>query len=176
MVLTSRNSIYPQMQRLTLPLTPTTFALVAGALASNYQINIANIPNFSSFAAAYGQYVLEGVRLYVRVDNGLGADVNTGTTLGYMDELAPAVAPTLAIAQLSPHLTIPNTPMTTPKPFTFLWKVQNLLDRQWSATSASYTPAALKLFASAGTGTGNTTVTQLSVDGSVAVAFRALSV
>jgi hypothetical protein len=169
--LSAKDSIYPRMVKLDVPINPTFTSLVAGNVATAIALQITTLcQNWTSFQNLFGEYAIVGARLELRFN----AAVNPqGLVVVYIDEKTSA-APTAAIGLSAPHLDMMVQNTESPSRHLVEWKAADVIDIDWTSTSSGAdVPAYLKVFANtASTGTSATTTGQVCITGALALCFR----
>lgn len=152
------------------PLTTQILSIVAGSLAGVVPIDVSRVTNFvSRFGAVFKEYAIVGCSLELRPNN---IAVTSGMTGAYIDEQSNS-APTANGLNDVPRLDMINAPLLQVKPYRLDWRPADLLDLDFVSTSATFTPAWLKLYTdTANFGTSASTSGQWIITGALALEFR----
>jgi hypothetical protein len=172
-ILSSKNSVYPQMLKLDFTVTPQIITAAAGLVATSLSISLGTFvtPAITNSLVLFDEYCIVGAIFEIRIVN---LSNPGGFIIVVIDEKL-AAAPTFASVEDKPHLEVLNQ-ANIDKKYVVKWKAADYLDLQWTPVAINATPAYLKLLSSvAGTGVSAASTYQVTVTGALAVCFRGFS-
>ncbi len=165
--LSARRAV-PKIYTFDLPILATQLSVVAGALATTVSIVGTLVSRSATWAALFQEFRIIGARFRLKVTTPFTTP--QGYVYVYLNEKLSA-APTGAEAASSPRIEIPCLGVTADKTYAVDWVARDLLDLEFSATSAigGTTPVYLKAFAA---NTNAATAGVITMDGALRIQFR----
>lgn len=168
----ARNSIYPVIHGLSVPITQVIRTSTAGVFGSSDSMNAQVLCSdwANRWQKVFDEYCMTGFSLEIRAVPVSGG--SKGLVLVYLDERDSA-APTAAAAASSPRLDILPHASAMPILHRLDWVARDVTDLAWSSTSSATNPVYLKIYATpANTGTASDGVIDIYVTGTMNLDFR----
>jgi len=164
-------AVYPRVN-LDIPILPVAATVAVGGIAQVLNIDTSSVRNWSTrFASLFKEFAIVGARFEIRVESTAAAQ---GMVLAYIDENS-ATAPNSTSLDYA-HAEVPicaSSVDSAGSMHVVEWVARSYEDLTWDPTSAAGLVAYLKLFSStADTATSSTTAANMTITGSIAVAFR----
>jgi len=168
----ARNSIYPVIHGLSIPITQVIRTSAAGVFGSSDSMNAQVLCSdwANRFQKVFDEYCMTGFALEIRAVPVSGG--SKGLVLVYLDE-RDAAAPSAAVAASSPRLDILPHASAMPILHRLDWVARDLADLSWTSTGTATNPVYLKIYADpSNTGTATDGVIDIYITGTMNVDFR----